>query len=81
MDKTKRETTGGKKLVELAPVSSLRPAPKPKGLTKKRYHAEPEIRAHVVNGKRYYFYRRGTDKEIYLGSARHILRMVKGENG
>lgn len=37
------------------------------------------LRAHTSmrNGKKYYYYCRGTDPEIYLGTAEAILRKVK----
>ena len=39
---------------------------------------EPHLRPHKVKGKLYYHYCRGTDPEIYLGSADSILKAVKG---
>lgn len=69
------------KLVEDIPLVSYDiPVPKVP-LTKKhsRKTALPMIRAHMVKGTPYYYYCRGTDKEIYLGSAKSILRTVKGK--
>jgi len=47
-------------------------------LTNKRIHriTEPHLRPHQVKGRTYYYYCRGTDKEIYLGTADHILEAV-----
>ena len=69
------------KLVEDTPLVSLDiPVPKTP-LTKKhsriRRIAYPHIRGHQVKGHVYYFYVRGTDKEVYLGDADSILRAVK----
>lgn len=40
--------------------------------------ARGHIQQHTKNGVFYYTYRRGTDKEIYLGTAEAILKAVKG---
>jgi hypothetical protein len=66
------------KLVNLLPPPVLVvPLPKPHRL--KGRHKEPaHIRGHLVKGKVYYYYLRGTDREIYLGSADSILKAVKG---
>ena len=50
----------------------------PRNMTKKQLRriAGPRIRAHKVKGRQYYYYVRGTDKEIYLGSADSILRQI-----
>ena len=68
------------KLVNDIPLTSLDMlAPKPR-LTKRqpRKRAEAHIRAHMSKGREYYYYIRGTDKEIYLGNADSILEVVKG---
>ncbi len=44
---------------------------------RKRKLAGAHIRAHNVKGKLYYYYVRGTDKEVYLGDAAAVLRAVK----
>ena len=43
---------------------------------------EPHLRSHKVKGKLYYYYCRGNDPEIYLGSADSILRtkLASGKN-
>ena len=55
----------------------------PGQLTKKgsRHTAEPYLRPHQVKGKSYYYYCRGTDKEIYLGDAAAILKAVRKDKG
>jgi len=68
------------KLVNDIPLISLDvPVPKTR-LTKRqpRKRAEAHIRAHTSKGREYYYYIRGTDKEIYLGNADSILEAVKG---
>lgn len=40
---------------------------------------DPHLRPHKVKGRLYYSYCRGTDVEIYLGSADAILKAVKGK--
>ena len=42
-----------------------------------RKQAEPHIRAHKVKGRLYYYYVRGTDPEIYLGTADIILEAMR----
>lgn len=44
-----------------------------------RKPARAHIQQHTKNGAFYYTYRRGTDKEIYLGTAEAILKAVKGQ--
>lgn len=44
---------------------------------KKRNLAKAHLQGRMRNGIVYYYYRRGTDKEIYLGSAETILSMVR----
>lgn len=53
--------------------------PTPKGRIKTVTNAAPYIRKHELKGRTYYTYRRGIDKEIYLGTADAILRAVKGD--
>jgi hypothetical protein len=67
-------------LVEDMPVVSLDIQVPKKNSTKKRIRriAEPHIRSHQVNGYLYYYYVRGEDREIYLGSADTILKAVTG---
>ena len=80
MEDNKANIPGAVKLVEDMPLTSLgMPAPKPT-LTKKRIRriAEPHIRSHKVYGYIYYYYVRGEDQEIYLGSADSILKAVTG---
>lgn len=48
-----------------------------KSKRKIRKFADPYLRAKKVNGKLYYFYRRGVDPEIYLGDADAILRAIQ----
>ena len=69
------------KLVEDIPLSSLDVTVPKIPPTKKRAYrirriAEPHIRGHKVKGRTYYTYCRGTDQEIYLGSANAILKAV-----
>jgi len=69
------------KLVEDIPLVSY-DMPVPKTPSTKKHSqktAQPTIRSHMVKGRPYYYYCRGTDKEIYLGSARGILKAVKGK--
>lgn len=79
---TNIETTGPDtaKLVNNIPSISLDDLPPRCGSTKRRIRrvADPHIRPHKVKGRVYYTYCRGTDPEIYLGSADTILRAVKG---
>ncbi len=37
------------------------------------YHADPHIRGKRKKGIMYYYYRRGADREMYLGTANNIL--------
>ena len=67
---------GNKKLVENRGSARRGGNGRSKRLTNRL--AEPHIRAHEVKGKRYYYYVRGTDREIYLGTANAILEAVKG---
>ena len=39
--------------------------------------AEPHLQSRVVNGKVYYYYRRGDDPMIHLGTADAILSAIK----
>lgn len=43
--------------------------------------ADPHIQQRKVKGRTFYTYRRGTDKEIYLGSADYILAAVQEKRG
>lgn len=47
------------------------------GNKKIRRIAEPHINRRRVKGRYYYYYCRGTDQEIYLGTADNILRAVQ----
>ena len=71
------ETTGSneKKLVQNTPAITLERV-KIKARVARRTKLRGQIRPHAVNGKIYYSYRRGTDKEIYLGSAENILQAM-----
>lgn len=68
------------KLVNNDPLSLRNIIMAEKPPTKKRIRriAEPHLRPHTVKGRTYYTYCRGTDREIYLGSADAILKAVKG---
>ena len=68
------------KLVNELPAVSFDATVPKRRSTKKRVRklAGPHIREHCVKGKRYYYYIRGTDKEIYLGDAESILKAMKG---
>lgn len=75
-------TQESKKLVEVVekPIVGFDNFPP---TTKKRAYrirrlADPHIRSKKIKGRLFYYYVRGTDKEIYLGSADTILRAVKG---
>lgn len=72
---------GLEKLVDDIPLVSLDiPLPKRRSTKRQsRKRAEPHLRAHKVKGRDYYYYVRGTDKEIYLGDADSILKAVKGK--
>lgn len=79
----KADTNGRQKLVNKPPSSTPDLTLNDLTPTKKRAYiirriAEPRIRDHKVNGKPYYYFCQGTDKEIYLGDAAAILRAVKG---
>lgn len=81
MKRNKAEYVDLEKLVEDTTLVSLDiPVPQ-KPLTKKRIRriAEPHIRGHQVKGRVYYYYCRGTDREVYLGHADVILKAIKGE--
>lgn len=49
--------------------------PRPNGQIKR--FAEPHIEHKKNKGKLYYYYRRGTDRKIYLGTADDILKAVQ----
>jgi hypothetical protein len=71
-----------KKLVDLIPPASLNGPEMGKEPTKKRGYrkkAPGRLRPHTVNGKVYYYFCRGRDKEIYLGSADRILMAMRSE--
>jgi hypothetical protein len=80
MEDNKATTTDRKILVEDMPLASLGMPVIQKTATKKRIRriAEPHIRSHKVYGYIYYYYVRGEDQEIYLGSADSILKAVTG---
>lgn len=86
MVNTEHEMPGDKKLVGLMDPIRRGGGPKSRGvliLTKKRIRriADPHVRAHKVKGRNYYYFCRGTDPEIYLGTAEAILLAVKpGQN-
>lgn len=87
---TKREITGSKKLVKTGPGVEakesfhderiLTTTNRPRGYTMLP-RAAPHIRKHEVKGRVYYCYVRGTDREIYLGSADIILKAVQDYRG
>jgi len=78
MTEFERELEKIEKLVEEIPGTTLAiPVPKTRSTKRNtRKLAEPHLRAHKVKGKTYYSYCRGSDKEIYLGSAEVILRIM-----
>lgn len=61
----------------MSDILSLKDFPLPK-VTKKKKQPAGRIRGHWIKGKTYYYYCRGRNKEIYLGSAEAILRAMKG---
>lgn len=79
MVNNKADFTELEKLVDNVPLVSYDISVPQRLPTKKRIRriADPHIRAHQVKGKQYYYYCRGTDKEIYLGDAETILRKVR----
>lgn len=83
MDTTEIDNRADKNLVEGTGVDSFGHDGSKSPSTKKRSYrirriADPHIRAHMSNGRPYYYYCRGTDKEIYMGDADTILQAVKG---
>lgn len=81
MTEIKAKNEDLEKLVKDMPLASLDMPLSEMNPTKKRAYkvrrlAEPHLREHRVKGKVYYTYCRGTDKEIYLGSAESILKVV-----
>lgn len=60
---------------DLLSLAELPVRPAPKRMTNR---AEPYIRGHRVKGKTYYYFVEG-DREVYLGTARAILKAVKGD--
>lgn len=87
MVKTEGEKSGTKKLVKERPPASLEKSVslsnefsstnKLSLLRDNSNRAAPHIRRHQVKGHTYYSYVRGTDQEIYLGSADIILKAVQ----
>lgn len=79
MTTSKAEKEDRKKLVDNDSLSVAGLMAQARGPTKKRIWrtADPHIRRHLVKGRTYYTYCRGTDREIYLGDADDILRAVK----
>lgn len=71
---TRRGKEDLEKVVENIPLGR-RGQGAPKEARLKR--AKPYIRGHLIMGRIYYYYCRGADKEIYLGSADAILKAVK----
>lgn len=62
------------KLLKKIPKRRRGRAGRKKGLTT----AAPVIEVYkIIRGKKYYWYRRGTDPPIYLGSAEKILKQCK----
>lgn len=59
---------------QAASVSFEQRGKKPGGITRRL--AEPRLKARKVKGYTYYTYCRGTDQEIYLGTAQMILKAV-----
>ena len=71
------------KLVEDAPLVSYEiPVPAATS-TKKRIRriADPHIRHKTIKGRNYYYYCRGEDREIYLGTADSVLAAVMTAKG
>jgi len=54
---------------------------KPAALRRITYHADPHIEGRKIKGRTYYYYRRGADTPMYLGSADTILKAVKIASG
>lgn len=61
---------------DLLSLENLPARPYLKKLTNSKW---PYLRPHDVKGRLYYSYCRGSEKEIYLGSADAILKAVKGK--
>lgn len=84
MTNSESERKNLEKLVQDIPVISLDvPVPERPCTKKRAYKARKKAKAHIEprtsNGQTYYWYRRGTDKPIYLGSAETILKAVTGQ--
>jgi hypothetical protein len=79
MTETKAKDSDLEKLVQDTPIVSLDIPVSKTPRTKKRIRriADPHLEGRKINGSLYYYYRRGIDKPIYLGSADAILRAVK----
>ena len=81
MTNNRLENINGEKLVKIMPAGEADSLGLNIPLTKKRAYrirriALPYIRAHKVKGRTFYTYTRGTDREIYLGTADAILEAV-----
>ena len=74
------------KLVNSIPLATREPgveklASSNKRSYRKRKIAPAHIRAKLIKDRTYYYYCRGIDKEVYLGSADLILKAVKRIRG
>lgn len=74
MTGARREIKKGEKVVKV--TSHSRRGKKVQQQTRLIRIADPYIRAHKKDGRNYYYYCRGIDPEIYLGTADSILRAV-----
>lgn len=72
------EKPGGQKLVQDTSPPSYGDIPSISPCTKKRVRrvADPHLEARKINGHVYYYYRRGVDTPVYLGTADSILEVV-----
>lgn len=68
----------GEKLLQDGPLVSYGRTTRKRSRNKNRVQnlANPHIERRLVSGRAYYYYRRGTDKPVYLGTADAILKAV-----
>ena len=79
MNNTETDNLNVKKLLQETAGGSLLDTPRHGTCNKPgRPLAQPHLEPRTVNGKTYWYYRRGIDPPIYLGTADTILKKVKG---